>query len=196
MNTFTKHSPQNFISHLRQYIALTEDEIEILLDAIQLIVVKKKEFLLREGQICKSNYFVEKGCLRMFFINDKGVEQITQFALENWWMADHMSLIKQIPAQFYIQSLEESEIIALDYHKEADLFTKIPQLESYFRMMMQRVYAASQMRVKYFHDYSKEENYRHFIAKFPEFAQRIPQYMLASYLGLTPEYVSELRKKG
>ena len=164
-------------------------------DAVKVSIVKKKAYLVTEGQICRSNYFVEQGCLRMYYINDKGNEQITQFALENWWLSDYMSFSMQSKAQFYIQAVENSEIIAISYDSQEELFEKLPQLERYFRMMMQRAYAASQMRFKYFYDYSKEENYRQFVALFPEFVQRIPQYMLASYLGLTPEYLSELRKK-
>lgn len=131
----------------------------------------------------------------MFYLTEKGTEQITHFALENWWLADYMSLSTQKPSSFYIQAIEASAIVSLDYRIQEELFSKLPQLERYFRIMMQRVYAAAQMRVKYLHDFSKEENYRQFITLFPAFAQRIPQYMLASYLGLTPEYLSEIRKR-
>lgn len=185
----------NFVTHLRKYISLTEDEVELLLSSIKPLVVAKKDYLLKEGQICKANYFVEQGLLRMFFINNKGIEQNTQFALENWWIADYMSLAKQAGSHFYIQSVEASTIIAIEHHKQDQLLSELPQLERYFMLMMQRAYAASQMRVKFFHIYSKEENYRQFVHLFPDFVQRIPQYMLASYLGLSPEYVSELRKK-
>ncbi|MES2417840.1 MAG: Crp/Fnr family transcriptional regulator [Bacteroidota bacterium] len=186
---------QNFINHLKKYISLTDEELQILSTYVKASKVNKKTFLLEDGQICKANYFVEQGLLRMFFINDKGVEQVTQFALENWWMSDYMSLMMQSPSQFYIQAVEDTEIIVIAHHVEEDLFKELPQLERYFRIVIQRAYAAAQMRVKYFHDYSKEENYRVFVGLFPEFVQRIPQYMLASYLGLTPEYLSELRKK-
>ena len=186
---------QNFLTHLKKYISLNEEETALLLSGVKPITIKKKEFLIKEGQVCKGNYFVEQGLLRMFFINDKGVEQTTQFALENWWMADYMSLTKQTGSHFYIQAVETSTIIAIEHSKQDQLLAQLPQLERYFRLMMQRAYAAAQMRVKYFHVYSKEENYRHFVRLFPGFVQRIPQYMLASYLGLTPEYVSELRKK-
>lgn len=186
---------QNFVTHLKKYISLNEDEVELLLSSVKPLIVAKKDFLLEEGQICKANYFVEQGLLRMFFINDKGIEQNTQFALENWWIADHMSLTKQAGSHFYIQSVEAAVIIAVEYHKQDQLLAQLPQLERYFMLMMQRAYAAAQMRVKFFHVNSKEENYRQFVGSFPDFVQRIPQYMLASYLGLTPEYVSELRKK-
>lgn len=185
----------NFISHLKNYISLNDDEVQLLLTYIKPLTFKKKDFLTQEGQICKANYFVEKGLLRMFFINEKGIEQTTQFALENWWISDYMSFSMQQKSQFYIQAVEDSETVAIEYHKQEALFKQLPQLERYFRIMMQRAYAAAQMRVKYFHVYSKEENYRQFVSLFPAFVQRIPQYMLASYLGLTPEYLSELRKK-
>lgn len=186
---------QNFIQHLQKYISLNEDDIHLLSLFIKSSIIKKKQFLLEEGKIEKANYFVEKGLLRMFFINDKGVEQITQFALENWWLSDYMSLGMQTPSHFYIQAVEDSEIIIVERQRQEDLFKQLPQLERYFRIMMQRAYAASQMRFKYVYDYSKEENYRQFVTLFPKFVQRIPQYMLASYLGITPEYLSELRKK-
>lgn len=186
---------QNFIDHLRKHITLTDDEIQVLSTYIKIKAFTKKEFLHEEGQICKANYFVEQGLLRMFYINNKGVEQITQFALENWWISDYMSFIFQNPGQFYIQAIEKSEVVLIEHPKQEELFKRLPQLERYFRIMTQRAYAASQMRVKYYHDYSKEENYRQFVSLFPQFIQRIPQYMLASYLGLTPEYLSELRKK-
>lgn len=185
----------NFIHHLKKHITLNEDELQILSSYVKPISLKKKDFLLQEGQICKANYFTEKGCLRMFFINDKGVEQITQFALENWWVSDYMSFSTQSRSQFYIQAVEDSQIISIETHNQEELFERLPQLERYFRIMMQRAYSAAQMRVKFFHDFTKEESYRHFISLFPEFVQRIPQYMLASYLGITPEYLSELRKK-
>ena len=187
---------QNFIDHLKKHISLTDEEIKTLSNLIKVKKFKKKEFLLKEGQICKANYFVETGLLRMFYISTKGIEQITHFALENWWISDYMSFTMQTEGKFYIQAVEDSEIILIEYHKQEELFKQLPQLERYFRIMTQRAYAASQMRIKYFHDHSKEENYRLFVSLFPKFVQRIPQYMLASYLGITPEYLSELRKKG
>ncbi|MEE1946234.1 Crp/Fnr family transcriptional regulator [Pedobacter sp. KR3-3] len=191
---FTAMYP-NFIRHIKRYVSLTDDETSLLLQQIKPLTPKKKEFLLQEGQVCRYNYFVEQGCLRMFFVNDKGTEQIVQFALENWWIADYMSFGMQRPSNFSIQAVETSQIVGLAYSQQDELFKQLPQLERYFRIMMQRAYAAAQMRVKFFHDFTKEESYLHFIRMFPDFAQRIPQYMLASYLGITPEYLSELRKK-
>jgi CRP/FNR family transcriptional regulator, anaerobic regulatory protein len=184
-----------FISHIKNYVALTADEEQIVIGHVRVLSIKKKAWLLTEGQICRSSYFVEKGCLRMYYITDKGTEQITQFALENWWLADYMSLIMQKPSPFFIQAVEDAQVVALDQHKQEELLVLVPKMERYFRLMMQRGYAAMQTRVKYMHDYSKEEVYHQFSGHFPDFVQRVPQYMLASYLGLTPEYLSEIRKK-
>jgi len=157
--------------------------------------LKRREFLLREGEVCRYNCFVEKGCLRMFFNNDKMVEQTTQFAIENWWLSDYFSFARQSPSEYSIQAVEKSVIVAVDYHHQDDLFIAIPQMERYFRIMMQRALSASQLRVKMIYQLSKEEMYRHFNSSYPQFFQRVPQYMIASYLGLTPEYMSELRKR-
>lgn len=185
----------NFINHIRKFVELDGNAMELVNQYIQPIILKKKAFVLKEGNICRSIYFVEKGCLRMFFINDKMSEQITQFALENWWMADFFSFTDNKPSPYFIQAVEKSEIVSIDALSLEVLLQELPQMERYLRIVMQRALAASQLRVKLMHELSKEEFYAHFCESFPGFVQRVPQYMIASYLGLTPEYVSELRKK-
>jgi len=185
----------NLVEHIRKYVSLTEDDIDVLLSHVTSLSLKKKAFLLKEGQICKANYFVEKGCLRMFFISDKDTEQITQFALEGWWLSDQMSLLMQKPAQFNIQAIEATEVMVLNVQSEDELCKALPQLEHYFRLMSQRAYAALQQRMKFLNNLTREQMYHQFNTAFPGFVQRIPQYMLASYLGFTPEYLSEIRKK-
>ena len=184
-----------FIAHIRQYVELSEQEVEILERYVEPVELKRREFLVTEGQVCRCNYFVEKGCLRIFHINGKMVEQTTQFALETWWLSDYFSFSKQKPSDYSIQAIEKSLIVAIDYQRQDELFAELPKLESYFRIMMQRALAASQLRVKLIYEFSKEEMYTHFVTSYPQFFQRVPQYMIASYLGLTPEYLSELRKR-
>lgn len=184
-----------FIAHIRRYVELCDDEVLKLEKYLQPMELKRREYLFREGEVCKYNYFVEKGCLRMFFNNDKMIEQTTQFAIENWWLSDYFSFARQSPSEYAIQAVEKSVIVAIDYQQQDDLFVELPQMERYFRIMMQRALSASQLRVKMIYQLSKEEMYRHFNSSYPHFFQRVPQYMIASYLGLTPEYMSELRKK-
>lgn len=183
------------IKHIEQFVALKSRDREILNKALKPRPVKKKEYLFKEGEVCHSNYFVVKGCLRLFFINGKGTEQITQFAIENWWMSDYMSLDRQRPSTFYLQAVETSEIISCDTVQFEKLILEIPELERYFRIVQLKAYAAAQFRIRYLNELSKEKIYRHFVSLFPDFVQRVPQYMLASYLGFTPEYLSELRNK-
>ncbi len=186
---------QRLPENIGRYIELNETEILTLYKNVRIFSLNRKDFLLKEGQVCNSLFFVEKGCLRMFFINKKLTEQITQFALEGWWMADYFSFMGNTASEYYIQAIEKSTILAVDRTKFEDLLQEVPKLERYFRIIMQKAVASAQHRSKLEFDMSKEEFYHHFSSSFPEFIQRVPQYMVASYLGLTPEYLSELRKK-
>ncbi len=184
-----------FKSHIQKFVPVTEEEFTAILSFLQVHTVKKKENLLTEGQVCRYHYFVVSGCLRKFFINEKGVEQTTEFAIENWWITDNIAYERKQPTEFYIQAVEGSEVLRIDQASQEKLLTTIPKMERYFRFIYQRAYAASQMRIKYLYDLSKEEFFHHLNGKYPEFVQRIPQYLIASYLGFTPEYLSEIRKK-
>jgi CRP-like cAMP-binding protein len=181
--------------HLRRFIHLPDEDFDAIANFFQPLTIKKKKNLLEKGETCKRNYFVASGCLRMFFIDDNGVEQTTQFAIENWWITDLMAFQKQVPSDFFIQAVENSEVFAIKYNAQDELLMQYPAMERYFRIIYQHALAALQMRAKYHHYYSKEELYHHFSKGFPEFIQRVPQYLLASYLGFTPEYLSEIRKK-
>jgi len=183
------------VEHIRKLVDLSENEVLVLNTFIKHQTVRKKELLLSNGNVSKSLYFVEKGCLRMYFINEKSAEQITQFALEGWWLTDFFSFMDNNPSDYFIQAVETSRVVSIDRQVYDELLEALPQLERYFRIVMQRNLAASQLRSKYVYEMSKEEFYQHFATSFPDFIQRVPQYMVASYLGLTPEYLSELRKK-
>ncbi|WP_348811409.1 Crp/Fnr family transcriptional regulator [Flavobacterium maritimum] len=184
-----------FKIHLEKFIEINDRELSDILGFFQIINVRKKENLLVEGQICKSHYFVLNGCLRKFFINNKGVEQTTEFAIENWWITDNFAYERRLPSEFYIQAVENSEILTIDSYSQERLLVEFPKMERYFRFIYQRAFAASQMRIKYLYDFSKEEFYDHLCRMQPEFVQRIPQYLIASFLGFTPEYLSEIRNK-
>ncbi len=182
-------------AHIRRWVDLDEAEFEAMSHYFEEVTVKKKQNLLTEGKTCEDSYFIVKGLLRLFFINNKGTEQTTQFAMENWWMADYHSLSTQKPSEFYIQAVEPTTLLRLSYKAQEQMLAGFPKMEKYFRLLHQRVHAASQLRMKLYHDFSREELYHDFNRRNPEFVQRIPQYLMASYLGFTPEYLSEIRKK-
>ena len=181
--------------HIQKFVSIPDDDMPGILACFTPLHLRKKENLLVEGNVCHSNYFVVKGCLRMFYINDKGDEQTIQFALENWWMADYDSFSFQKPGLFSLQAVEQSEVLALHYQAQEKLLQQYPAMERYYRLVHQRAHAASQRRIRGQYNYSREDQYLHFARQYPEFVQRVPQYLLASFLGFTPEYLSEIRAK-
>jgi len=186
---------EKLINHLNTFVTADAGLATTIPDYFKEIKLKKKEIILQEGQACNYNYFVVKGCLRLYYINNKGVEHTTQFALENWWLSDYIAFQTGQPASFYIQAVEHSEVLAIDYKSLEKLYKLFPCVESYFRVIYQKAYAASQLKAKYFNDFSKEELYFHFCKSYPSFINRLPQYLIASFLGFTPEYLSEIRKR-
>ncbi|SHM04099.1 Crp/Fnr family transcriptional regulator [Mucilaginibacter sp. OK098] len=183
------------LAHIKRYVQLTAAEEQLLCEKLEPKTLKKKAFLLEAGKHCHGNYFVVKGCLRLYFVNNKLNEQIIQFGIENWWITDYDGLTSKQPSTCYIQAVEPSEVLLLSEKNQAILFEQIPCLETYFRIMMQKAYVASQRRIGYIFNLTEEERYIHFSSRFPDFLQRVPQYMLASYLGFTPQFLSRLRAK-
>ncbi|MBS1503661.1 MAG: Crp/Fnr family transcriptional regulator [Bacteroidetes bacterium] len=183
------------IAHINKFIRLTEDEAARVAALATTVQVKKKHFLLQPGEVCRANYFVVKGCLRLYFINRNGQELITQFGIENWWITDYDSLETGRPSHYYIQAIEDAEVICLSKRSFDELMVQAPKMERYFRLILQRAHTAAMRRFEYLRDQSDEERYRQFVTLFPGFVQRIPQYMLASYLGFTPQFLSKIRGK-
>ncbi len=183
------------VTHMRKHISLSTEEEEILTSALELRDVKKKGFLLQAGEVCRENYFVTKGCFRLYLITPKGAEQVIQFGIENWWITEYASLKTGLPSQFYLQATEPAQVVVLERNLEEELFAKIPQLEKYFRLVLEKAYSAQLNSIHYIFNLTGEEQYRMMSQKYPEFVQRVPQYMLASFLGLTPEFLSMLRAK-
>jgi CRP/FNR family transcriptional regulator len=183
------------LAHIARYVTLTPAEAQLVGDYFTCQTVPRKAHLLEARQFCPASYFVLQGCLRLYFVTEKGTEQTTQFALENWWLADYSSLLSGRPSQCYIQAVEPTVVAVLDYPRQEELLARVPALERYFRLLLQRVAAANQMRWVHFYGESLEERYRFFSASFPEFVQRVPQYLLASYLGCTPEFLSKIRAR-
>jgi CRP-like cAMP-binding protein len=187
--------PERLASHIRKFVSLSDERLVEILSCFEVEEIPKKQLLLREGQRCDRHYFVLEGCMRLFFINARGIEDTTQFAIEGWWMTDNNAFERRAAAGFYIQTIERCRLASLSYDAQEAMLARYPEMERYFRCVFQRAFAALQFRVRYLHEMSKEDAYKNFIAAQPGFAQRVPQYLLASYLGLTPEYLSEIRRR-
>jgi CRP-like cAMP-binding protein len=184
-----------FKKHIAKFTQVSDDEFEEIKKFFDTKEVAKKENLLEEGQLCRHHYFVLNGLLRKFYINEKGIEQTTEFAIETWWLTDNFAYERQVSTEFYIQAVEKSMILYISHEKQERLLEEFPIMERYFRFVYQRAYAAAQKRIKFLFSFSKEEFYFQAINNYPEFVQRVPQYLIASYLGFTPEYLSEIRKR-
>ncbi len=186
---------ERLFKHINQYARISVDQLEQVQSYFKTETFKKKENILEIGHKSKRNYFVLSGCLQMFSVDEKGKERTIQFALENWWMTDNLAFMHQDATHFCIQAIEATEVLSISFEDQEKLLYQFPQVERYFRNVYQIAYGAAMQRMNIVFSFSKEERYFHFIESFPVFAQRVPQYLLASFLGLTPEYVSELRKK-
>lgn len=184
-----------FFQHLNKFVEVTEEEFQEITNYVEVITLRKKECIMSAGKICDANYFVLSGCLHMFFTDEKGIEKTLQFAIENWWLSDAQALYHQKETEFNVQAIEASEVLVIKANKEKELLERFPKLEVYFRSIYQIAYGAALKRMQYIFSFSKEEIFFRFRDEFPEFVNRVPQYLIATFLGLTPEYLSKLRAK-
>jgi CRP-like cAMP-binding protein len=176
-------------------IQLTEAEKELSKSFFIPKKLRKKQYLLQEGDVCKYVAFVEKGMLRSYTIDDKGGEHIIQFAFEGWWISDQYSFLTGEPSIYNIDALEDSELLLLTQSAEEQMLAKIPQLERFFRILLQNSLIAAQRRLVSSLSRTAEEKYTDLIQSCPTIPQRVPQHMMASYLGITPETLSRIRKQ-
>lgn len=183
------------LEHIRKFVHLTPEEEHLLLSKIEIKTVKAKSVLLHAGEVCKETYFVNAGLLRSFNVNDNIVEHILHFACEGWWMGDLYSLITQKPGNLFIEALEDSELVILSKEKQEELYLEIPKLERFFRILTENSLVAHQERLMDNLSLSAEERFEKFCQKYPSLIQRVPQRQIASYIGVTPEFLSKLKKK-
>jgi CRP-like cAMP-binding protein len=177
-------------------IQLTEAEKELSRKFFTPKKLRKRQYLLQEGDVCKYVAFVEKGLLRSYTVNERGQEHITQFAFEGWWIADQFSFLTGEPSTYNIDALEDCELLLLSKPSEDELLEKIPKFERYFRILLQKSLIATQRRLASSLSQTAEERYNELISVCPEtLPHRIPQHMLASFLGITPETFSRIRRQ-
>lgn len=169
-----------------------------LLTFNQLLVhkkVPKKTFLLRAGEVCTFEAFILKGCVKLYYIDRDGMEVIMTFATENWWVSDIISFHEQKPSKMFIETIEDTELLVLTPFAKEEALRKIPALERMFRLMVQRHLSTYQERLFGNLALTAEERYDQFLQKYPHLPLRIPQHLIASYLGISPEFLSRLRKR-
>ena len=157
--------------------------------------LRKKQYLLQEGDICKTIAFIEKGSLREYSVDDKGNEHIVQFGLEGWIISDLYSFLTGEPATYNIDAIEDAELVLINKAAHEELLLKVPKYETFTRLNITGAYLAMQKRLTSIISSSLEERYANFTTLYPNIVQRVPQHMIASYMGLTPETLSRIRRR-
>lgn len=181
--------------HIEDRISLTDEEFNICTKFFIPKKIRKRQFLLNEGEVCNHSSFVNSGCLRIYKIDSKGVEHIIQFAIADWWVTDMNSFLSGTPAQYNIDALEDSEILLLEKSAREDLLIACPKMERFFRLLIEANHIATYRRVADSLSASAEERYLKFIKTYPELYEQVPQHQIASYLGITPQSLSRIRKE-
>ena len=181
--------------HVKKRIDLTDEEVNVLLSCFKLTKVRKRQFIIQPGFIAHHKNYVLKGAFRAYVVDDTGQDHTIQVSIEDWWITDYNSYVFQQPATMFVEALEESVILQIHYNDEARLKQEHHFFETFFRIMAERSMAFMQRRIITNLTKNAEERYKEFEAQYPDIVRRMPQYALASYLGMSTEYLSRLRNK-
>ena len=185
----------SFLQKLNEKLEFTSEEEDIIKSYLTLKKLRRKQYLLQEGDVCKSIAFVSKGALRSYSVDEKGEEHIIQFALEGWTNSDLYSFMTGEPATYNIEAIEDSELILISKSAQEEILKKVPRYETFVRLQITGAYLAMQKRLTSIISLTLEDRYISFINLYPNIVQRVPQRMIASYMGLKPETLSRLRRK-
>jgi CRP-like cAMP-binding protein len=150
---------------------------------------------VQAGEVCRYENFVVTGCMRAYSVDDKGHDHITMFGMEGWWISDMYSFLTGTPATLHIEALEDSEVLSIEKPELEKLYMEVPKFERFFRILLQNSFIANQQRILASISQTAQEQYLAFIKKYPSLEQRVPQHQIASYLGLTPETISRIRRQ-
>jgi CRP-like cAMP-binding protein len=184
---------KNLVSYINQVVQLSNTEIELLKIYVTERHYLKNQYIIQQGDTCKTESFIVSGCTKTFYVHENGQEHIIMFSVKDWWTADIGSFVSQTPADFNVQCLEDTTVIQFHYDTIDELFEKIPKLERFFRKIIERAFVSSQKRLIRNLSLNAKDRYVHFKTTYPEINQRIPQYMIASYLGITKEFFSKIK---
>lgn len=188
-------SKKQLLAYVQNFVALEEDEARQFVSSFEEIKIKKRQFIAQPNFTNNHRAFVVKGAFRTYAVTDSGQDHTLQFALENWWVSDFNSYIYQHPATLFIVALEDSIILRIEYNKELELKKSNHKFETFFRIMAEKGLAFEHRRIIFNLTHGAEARYENFLMKYPSFVKRVPQYALASYLGMSTEFLSRIRNK-
>lgn len=183
------------LENVAKHITLSQDEQDFFISLLEYQTLRKKEYHLQAGEVCQYSTFVTSGALKSFTVDAEGNEHILNFALPGWWIADMYSLISQKPAILNIEAVADAEVCLLSRQNRDILFEKVPKFERLFRILIENSLVANQQRLLDNLSSTAEERYLRFIKKYPSIPECVPQHNIASYLGITPEFLSKIRAR-
>jgi CRP-like cAMP-binding protein len=186
---------QPFINQITSRVELSHDEVQTFMSCFTIKKVKKRQFIIQPDYVAKHRNYVLDGAFRAYVVADEGQDHTITFAIEDWWITDYNSYIFQQPATMFVVAIEDSIILQIDYEKEQELKRQNHKFETFFRMIAEYGLASQQRRIISNLTETAEERYENFVSKYPLIVQRVPQYALASYLGMTTEFLSRIRNK-
>lgn len=186
---------QSLINHIQHRISLSEEEIHQFVSEFKITRIKKRQFIIQPDFVAKYRSYVVEGALRAYVVSDQGQEHTISFAIEDWWISDYNSYIYQQPATMFVLALEDAVLLQIDFETETKLKNTNPKFETFFRITAERTAAFFQRRIIMNLTSTAEERYETFIENFPLIVKRVPQYTLASYLGMSTEFLSKIRNK-
>jgi len=186
---------QSIIKHIETHIHPSAKDLQLFQEVLTEVSVSKGNFLLKPGTHVKHEYFVVKGCLKAYYIDAKGGRHIIQFAIENWWIGDFDAFYNQIASNLYIEAIEDAELLSLNYDQLQKIYTEAPIFERYFRILVTKAFVSQRKRILSTQEKNTQERYLEFCSAYPSIEDRVPNYDIANYLGVTPENLSRVRKK-
>lgn len=185
----------SLLNNIKRYVSLTQEEEKRLSSIIKTSRVKKKQFIIQPGFVCQNRTYIAEGAFRVFYLDDDGKEHTVSIGIEDWFVTDFYSYINQEPALNFAEALEDSIIFQMSYDDIEDLCKEVHALSEYFRLTTEKAFAFSRRRVISNISMTAEERYDQYYKKYPQIVNRVPQYVLASYLGMSPEFLSKIRKR-
>ena len=183
------------LRNISRFIRLTPEETEYFTAILKPRTLRKRQYLVQAGDVFRYECFVVKGCLRTYLVDEKGQEHVVMFAMEEWWTGDMYSFLSGQPAIYNVDALEDSELLLIEKSNLEKLYTDIPKFDRFFRLLLQNAFISMQRRIADNLSIPAEERYINFTNKFPQLEQRVPLRHIASYLGITPESLSRIRKQ-
>ncbi|KIO75735.1 cyclic nucleotide-binding protein [Pedobacter lusitanus] len=181
--------------HFKDYLPLNDEEEALLLPRIVEKKIRRRKFILQEGSVCQHYNFVVQGCFKIYKVDEKGVEHNIQFVTENDWATDIGSFHSEKPSELYIEAMEPSTILQIHKTDLLFLYVNIPKLDRNFRVIIENKFVELQNRLLQSFCYNATERYLAFLEQYPELSKRLPNTQIASYLGITPEFLSKIRRE-